>query len=58
MLQVPIEILILDEENKDHLNKAIGILHKIQNTFKYSILKNIELEHITSSFERFLGMTV
>lgn len=45
MLQVPIEILILDEENKDHLNKAIGILHKIQNTFKYSILKNIELEH-------------
>ena len=45
MLQVPIEILILDKENIEPVNKAIGVLHKIQNTFKYSILKNIEIDH-------------
>jgi len=45
MLQVPIEILILDNENTEHVSKAINVLHKVQNTFKYSILKNTEIEH-------------
>ena len=48
MLQVPIEILIVDKDdikNQEYVKEAIAVLHEIQNTFKYSILNNIDITH-------------
>ena len=48
MLQVPIEILIVDKDdikNQGYVKEAITVLHEIQDTFKYSILNNIDIKH-------------
>lgn len=37
-MQVPIELLILDEGNKEIVNQAISVLNNSQDTFRYSIL--------------------
>ena len=39
MIKVPIEVIIMEEENTEVVAKAIRILNSLQNTFRYSIIK-------------------